>query len=114
MMFVRTVKYFSFKNSIIKYLITNSILNVSPQISRSFSITKQCYRIKVPAKEIDPKIKVPDDPYLLTKLISRQDNLEDAISIVLNTKKSAQSVVVWNHLIDECIKKGRVKFGFRL
>ncbi|RIA83859.1 hypothetical protein C1645_833147 [Glomus cerebriforme] len=119
-MFIKTAKYFSFKNSFIKYLITKSILDVSPQLSpfvRSFSTTISCYRIKIPIKKIDPGLKVPNDPYLLSKLISKlgkQDNLEDALSIALNTKKSVQSEVVWNHLINECVKRGRVKLGIRL
>jgi pentatricopeptide repeat protein len=119
-MFSRTAKYFSFKKSIIKYMVTNSILNVSPQTSpfiRSFSKTIPCCRIKIPITNINPEIKVPDDPYLLSKLIKKlgeQDKLEDAISIALNTKKSAQSEVVWNHLIDECVKRGRITLGIRL
>jgi hypothetical protein len=119
-MFIRTAKYFSFKNSIIKYVITNSILNVSPRKSpfvRSFLTTIPCRRIKIPINNINPEIKVPDDPYLLSKLIKKlgeQDNLEDAISIALNSKKSAQSEVVWNHLIDECVKRGRITLGIRL
>ncbi|GBB84429.1 hypothetical protein RclHR1_01100021 [Rhizophagus clarus] len=98
----------------------NSIFNVSLQASpfvRSFSTTIPCYRIKIPIKKINPEMKVPDDPYLLSKKIrklSEQDKLTDAISIALNTKKSAQSEVVWNHLIDECVKRGRVKLGILL
>ncbi|CAI2166839.1 17594_t:CDS:2 [Funneliformis geosporum] len=96
------------------------INNVTPRVSpfvRTFSATAQCHRLKIPLKTIDPKVKVPDDPYELSKLInkfSEQDRFEDVLSIVWNTKKSAQSVVVWNHLIHHSVKKGKLKLAIRL
>ncbi|CAG8523215.1 7765_t:CDS:2 [Funneliformis caledonium] len=100
--------------------VRNPNLNVTPRISpfvRTFSATAQCRRLKIPLKKIDPKVKVPDDPYDLTKLInkfSEEGRFEDVLSIVWNTKRSAQSVVVWNHLIHHSVKKGKLKLAIRL
>ncbi|CAG8545637.1 5402_t:CDS:2, partial [Acaulospora morrowiae] len=97
----------------VSLFLTNSILLQT----RPFLVTPNQLRTKIEVKNIDPKLELPTDPYILAEWVQNLGNankLDDAISIVWHSKKEAQSEVVWNHLIVECVKKKEVKMGFRL
>ncbi|KAF9953543.1 hypothetical protein BGZ65_004609 [Modicella reniformis] len=60
---------------------------------------------------------MPKDPYLLSKEIvklAKKGRLDDAIALVLETHKSLQNDVVWNHLIQEASKLGKPNQSWRL
>ncbi|CAG8815540.1 22413_t:CDS:2, partial [Gigaspora rosea] len=84
---------------------------------RAFSLTSQINRARIPIKEIDSKLVIPEDPYILAEWVRKfgeANQLDDAISVVWNAKKNAQSEVVWNHLIIECVKNRKFQMAFRM
>ncbi|RIB09407.1 hypothetical protein C2G38_2044346 [Gigaspora rosea] len=87
------------------------------RFSRAFSLTSQINRARIPIKEIDSKLVIPEDPYILAEWVRKfgeANQLDDAISVVWNAKKNAQSEVVWNHLIIECVKNRKFQMAFRM
>ncbi|CAG8569413.1 6014_t:CDS:2 [Racocetra fulgida] len=100
------------------YLPTPSQLpSIIPSSSRTFSQTSQISRARLSVKEIDPTLVIPEDPYILAEWVRKfgeANRLDDAISVVWNAKKSAQSEVVWNHLIVECVKNRKFQMAFRM
>ncbi|KAF0521032.1 mitochondrial ppr repeat protein ppr2 [Gigaspora margarita] len=87
------------------------------RFSRAFSLTSQINRTRIPIKEIDTKLVIPEDPYILAEWVRKfgeANQLDDAISVVWNAKKNAQSEVVWNHLIIECVKNRKFQMAFRM
>ncbi|CAG8594344.1 16008_t:CDS:2, partial [Gigaspora rosea] len=46
--------------------------------------------------------------------LSKEEQLEQAVQLVLETEINAESEAIWNQLILECVNKGRVKLGIRL
>ncbi|RHZ77801.1 hypothetical protein Glove_172g61 [Diversispora epigaea] len=101
------------------FLSTNhSLFNNKKSLQcRHFFTTPHQFRVKIDVKPIDPKLELPTDPYVLSEWVQnlgKADKLDDAISIVWHSKKDAQSEVVWNNLIVECVKKKKVKMGFQL
>lgn len=98
------------------YSLFNNNNNPSLQICH-FSTTPRQFRVKIDVKPVDPKLELPTDPYVLSEWVQNlgnADKLDDAISVVWHSKKDAQSEVVWNNLIVECVKKKKVKMGFQL
>ncbi|KAJ1721223.1 hypothetical protein LPJ53_004244 [Coemansia erecta] len=74
--------------------------------------------MKLPAlpKVTSIKYTIPTDPYLLAnkfREVNRQDKLNDAVAIVMQSKTSSQSVVVWNLVIDAYAKTGRLGRALR-
>ncbi|KAJ2785578.1 hypothetical protein GGI15_001851 [Coemansia interrupta] len=74
--------------------------------------------MKLPAlpKITSIKYTIPTDAYLLAnkfREVSRQDKLNDAVAIVMQSKTSSQSVVVWNLVIDAYAKTGRLGRALR-
>ncbi|KAJ2808398.1 hypothetical protein H4R20_000900 [Coemansia guatemalensis] len=59
---------------------------------------------------------IPSDPYLLAKKfqqVVRDGKLDDAVAIVMQTKTRNQSAVVWNLVIGEYAKTGRLSRALR-
>ncbi|PIA16891.1 hypothetical protein COEREDRAFT_80943 [Coemansia reversa NRRL 1564] len=59
---------------------------------------------------------IPTDPYLLAKKfqqVTRDGKLDDAVAIVMQTKTRNQSAVVWNMVIGEYAKSGRLSRALR-
>ncbi|CAG8580408.1 3604_t:CDS:2 [Diversispora eburnea] len=90
----------------------------SPSLSYQFrhlhnkNIPHSQFFVKIDVKPVDPKLELPTDPYVLSEWVQNlgnADKLDDAISIVWHSKKDAQSEVVWNNLIVECVKKKKMK-----
>ncbi|KAJ2829820.1 hypothetical protein IWW50_000629 [Coemansia erecta] len=59
---------------------------------------------------------IPQDPYLLAKKfqqVVRGGNLDDAVAIVMQSKTRDQSPVVWNLVIEEYARRGRLSRALR-
>ncbi|KAJ2611154.1 hypothetical protein H4S08_003294 [Coemansia sp. RSA 1365] len=59
---------------------------------------------------------IPTDPYLLAKKfqqVAHDGKLDDAVAIVMQTKTRNQSAVVWNMVIGEYAKSGRLSRALR-
>ncbi|KAJ1849950.1 hypothetical protein LPJ73_003632 [Coemansia sp. RSA 2703] len=74
--------------------------------------------MKLPAlpKVTSIKYTIPTDPYLLAnkfREVHRQDKLNDAVAIVMQSKTSNQSVVVWNLVINAYAQTGRLGRALR-
>ncbi|KAJ1934625.1 hypothetical protein FBU59_005640 [Linderina macrospora] len=62
------------------------------------------------------KYSIPQDPFLLAakfREVARSGKLDDAVAIVMQTKTRDQSVVVWNLVINELAKGGRLGRALR-
>ncbi|CAG8768926.1 5250_t:CDS:2 [Cetraspora pellucida] len=97
------------------YLPTSQLPSIIPFSSRTFSQTSQISRARLSIKETD--LAIPEDPYILAEWVRKfgeANRLDDAISVVWKAKKSAQSEVVWNHLIVECVKNRKFQMAFRM
>ncbi|KAJ2777008.1 hypothetical protein H4R18_005374 [Coemansia javaensis] len=59
---------------------------------------------------------IPTDPYLLAekfRQVARSGKLDDAVAIVMQSKTRHQSAVVWNLVIGEYAKTGRLRCALR-
>ncbi|CAG8486278.1 8863_t:CDS:2 [Ambispora leptoticha] len=85
--------------------------------SLNFSTTSPTFRLKLPDKKLPGKVRIPKDAHFMSAKVQQlatNGKLEEAINFVIDAPKHAVSEVVWNHLIAECVKIGKVKMGFRL
>ncbi|KAF9902056.1 hypothetical protein BX616_002056 [Lobosporangium transversale] len=88
----------------------------TPNTIRVFSATSLA-SCPIKKKVLDKKITVPRDPYLLSEKIikfARNGKLDEAITLVLESPKSRQNEVVWNHLIQESSKLGKTNQSWQL
>ncbi|CAG8444527.1 15640_t:CDS:2 [Cetraspora pellucida] len=46
--------------------------------------------------------------------LAKEEQLEQAVQLVLESEINSESETTWNELISECVNKGRVKLGIRL
>ncbi|KAF9913272.1 hypothetical protein EC991_000034 [Linnemannia zychae] len=77
--------------------------------SRSFAAIEK--------KALSKKITLPKDPYLLSEKVvkfAKNGKLDDAITLVMEAPKSRQNEVVWNHLIQESSKLGKMNQSWQL
>ncbi|KAG0275128.1 hypothetical protein BGZ95_009146, partial [Linnemannia exigua] len=68
-------------------------------------------------KALSKKITLPKDPYLLSEKVvkfAKNGKLDDAITLVMEAPKSRQNEVVWNHLIQESSKLGKINQSWQL
>ncbi|KAG0040358.1 hypothetical protein BGZ82_003364 [Podila clonocystis] len=68
-------------------------------------------------KKLSKKITIPKDPYLLSEKVvkfAKNGKLDEAITLVMESPKSRQSEVVWNHLIQESSKLGKTSQSWQL
>ncbi|KAG0296424.1 hypothetical protein BGZ96_009507 [Linnemannia gamsii] len=102
-------------------LITPSrhLLRQSPTVintTNTFSTSAQC-AAAIEKKALNKKITLPKDPYLLSEKVvkfSKNGKLDDAITLVMESPKSRQNEVVWNHLIQESSKLGKINQSWQL
>ncbi|KAJ1934799.1 hypothetical protein EC988_008689, partial [Linderina pennispora] len=85
---------------------------------RAYSQAKDGFSIKQRALPATTSIKysIPQDPFLLASKfrdVARNGKLDDAVAIVMQTKTRDQSVVVWNLVINEYAKIGRLGRALR-
>ncbi|KAF9388722.1 hypothetical protein CPC16_006271 [Podila verticillata] len=81
----------------------------------SFSTSAISYAIE--KKQLNKKITIPKDPYLLSEKVvkfAKNGKLDEAITLVMESPKSRQSEVVWNHLIQESSKLGKTSQSWQL
>ncbi|KAF9199170.1 hypothetical protein BGZ49_010751 [Haplosporangium sp. Z 27] len=84
--------------------------------NRGFSTTTPV-SLAFEKKSLNKKITIPKDPYLLSEKVvkfAKKGKLEDAITLVLESPKSRQNEVVWNHLIQESSKLGKTNQSWQL
>lgn len=104
-------------------LITSFTRSQSPFIHRHslqcsnspFSTSTISYAIE--KKKLSRKITIPKDPYLLSEKVvkfAKNGKLDEAITLVMESPKSRQSEVVWNHLIQESSKLGKTSQSWQL
>ncbi|KAF9170104.1 hypothetical protein BGX21_009418 [Mortierella sp. AD011] len=84
--------------------------------SRTFSTTTPV-SLAFAKKPLNKKITIPKDPYLLSEKVvkfAKNGKLDDAITLVLESPKTRQNEVVWNHLIQESSKLGKTNQSWQL
>ncbi|KAF9358376.1 hypothetical protein BGX26_001901 [Mortierella sp. AD094] len=84
--------------------------------NRTFSTTTPV-SLAFEKKRLNKKITIPKDPYLLSEKVvkfARNGKLDDAITLVLESPKTRQNEVVWNHLIQESSKLGKTNQSWQL
>ncbi|KAF8940024.1 hypothetical protein BGZ47_007905 [Haplosporangium gracile] len=85
-------------------------------ITSNFS-TSTRFAAAIEKKALNKKITLPKDPYLLSEKVvkfSKNGKLNDAITLVMEAPKSRQNEVVWNHLIQESSKLGKISQSWQL
>ncbi|KAF9551217.1 hypothetical protein EC957_010103 [Mortierella hygrophila] len=83
---------------------------------RFFSTSARC-TAAIEKKALNKKITLPRDPYLLSEKVvkfAKNGKLDDAITLVMEAPKSRQNEVVWNHLIQESSKLGKINQSWQL
>jgi hypothetical protein len=84
--------------------------------TNAFSTSARC-TAAIEKKALNKKITLPKDPYLLSEKVvkfSKNGKLDDAITLVMESPKSRQNEVVWNHLIQESSKLGKINQSWQL
>lgn len=103
------------------WLPTRGLLSPQPSTlttttKNSFSTSSRC-TAAIEKKPLNKKITLPKDPYLLSEKVvkfSKNGKLDDAITLVMEAPKSRQNEVVWNHLIQESSKLGKINQSWQL
>lgn len=93
-----------------------STLTTTTTTTTSFSTSSRC-TAAIEKKALNKKITLPKDPYLLSEKVvkfSKNGKLDDAITLVMEAPKSRQNEVVWNHLIQESSKLGKINQSWQL
>ncbi|KAF9099054.1 hypothetical protein BGX23_004296 [Mortierella sp. AD031] len=81
-----------------------------------FSTSARC-AAAIEKKALSKKITLPKDPYLLSEKVvkfAKNGKLDDAITLVMEAPKTRQNEVVWNHLIQESSKLGKINQSWQL
>lgn len=84
--------------------------------TNTFSTSVRC-AAAIEKKALNKKITLPKDPYLLSEKVvkfSKNGKLDDAITLVMESPKSRQNEIVWNHLIQESSKLGKINQSWQL
>ncbi|KAF9297159.1 hypothetical protein BGZ88_010898 [Linnemannia elongata] len=93
-----------------------SNLTTTTTTTSNFSTSARC-AAAIEKKALNKKITLPKDPYLLSEKVvkfSKNGKLDDAITLVMEAPKSRQNEVVWNHLIQESSKLGKINQSWQL
>lgn len=91
-------------------------LTTTTTTTSNFSTSARC-AAAIEKKALNKKITLPKDPYLLSEKVvkfSKNGKLDDAITLVMEAPKSRQNEVVWNHLIQESSKLGKINQSWQL